>query len=84
MRYHERNCGTLCDDFSKITLQMDMDMHSEQFKCDKCSKCFSTKSGLQWHTHMHGGTSSILCSHCSLNFSLKDNLKRHVSNQYDK
>ena len=63
---------------------MDMDMHSEQFKCDKCSKCFSTKSGLQWHTHMHGGTSSILCSHCSLNFSLKHNLKRHVSNQYDK
>ena len=90
MSYRERNCGTftfdICDEIycSKLKLQMHTAMHSEQCKCDKCSKCFSKKQGLQRHTHVYGCTSSFVYSRYGLNFSLKHNLKRQVSNQNDK
>ena len=49
----------------------------KRFKCDVCSKAFSTPSGLVTHKRCHTGEKPFKCDVCEKAFALSGNLKSH-------
>ncbi|KAF2903921.1 hypothetical protein ILUMI_02248 [Ignelater luminosus] len=54
------------------------DKLEQYLTCRFCTKSFSTRIGLQMHEEMHAPTKQFTCSHCDVQFLLKESLKRHL------
>ncbi|KAF2878954.1 hypothetical protein ILUMI_27227 [Ignelater luminosus] len=56
---------------------------SEKFKCEKCSKHFSSLRSLREHSVLHEKRLRFCCPMCDKGFPRKDYLKRHISSKHE-
>lgn len=52
--------------------------HTEKFKCDVCSKCFSIESKLKQHMRGHTGERNFICPICKNAYMHKMTLRKHM------
>lgn len=73
---------TISHNVSMNCIQMDNDettkLPSYNYKCDICSKCFSTKSAFDRHKITHTDERPFDCPNCNLKFKRKDHLQSHM------
>lgn len=87
-RYHQQNCGeSVCVSCGAIfsnhlKLRLHENIHKEIYKCQSCSKCFSTKQALDRHKATHNSIKAFQCSKCSQLFTIKPNLTRHMKKNH--
>ncbi|CAK8679686.1 unnamed protein product [Clavelina lepadiformis] len=51
----------------------------KKFKCEICSKNFSTKGSLLRHNHLHSGVRKFVCKVCGKGFFRSDHLNTHFA-----
>lgn len=52
--------------------------HTDDFKCNLCSKKFDTKRAFTEHTNRHAGIMPFPCTHCARVFPSEHRLKSHM------
>ncbi|XP_022818926.1 zinc finger protein 43-like isoform X15 [Spodoptera litura] len=52
--------------------------HTEKYKCEVCSKCFSIESKLKHHMRGHTGERNFVCCICKNAYMHKRNLVKHM------
>lgn len=68
----------LLNNIIKYKIQLKNILFIIAFKCDKCTKAFSTKSSLQAHLNTHRREPPQSCVECNRVFIRQDCLMRHI------
>lgn len=68
----------LLNNIIKYKIQLKNILFTIAFKCDKCTKAFSTKSSLQAHLNTHRREPPQSCVECNRVFIRQDCLMRHI------
>lgn len=68
----------LLNNIIKCKIQLKNILFIIAFKCDKCTKAFSTKSSLQAHLNTHRREPPQSCVECNRVFIRQDCLMRHI------
>ena len=85
---HTKGCGThICHvcgkEFQeKRNMESHMQKHTENFKCQHCSKCFESNAKLNRHLVVHDKFREVNCQYCQKSFSRMEHLKEHINKKH--
>lgn len=66
------------DSFSSDLDKSSSDLQTKSYKCNLCSRQFSTPDNLKYHMAKHTGNRPFACPACGKSFIRKRELDRHV------